>query len=102
MNNNIIKTQQMLNRLCENLKSLRRIFAVSENEMAKKLGISKEALLQIEDGTVPKDLDIEVLIRIYESFGVTPSEMLETDVCQTVYDILAEHGYNNKGLNHKM
>ena len=93
MNNNAIKTQQMLNRLCENLKALRRIFAMSETEMAEKLAMSEEMLAMLESGAVPSNLELEVMIRIYECFGVTPSEMLETDVSQTVYDILAERGY---------
>ena len=99
MNDNVIKSQTMLHRLCENIKALRRIFDLSIDEMASAVGVSKERLQDLESGVIQSDLEIEILIKIHKSFGVTPSEMLETNISQTVYDILSERGYKKDPPN---
>ncbi len=46
-----------------------------QDEMAKMLGISLEELSELEGGIIPKKLDVSLLFKIYDVFGIHPKEM---------------------------
>ena len=73
----------------------------SGREMAEKLGISLGALTTIENGKLPKKLDVSIVIRLHESFGLMPSEIFECDVCDIIQDILKDMGYDGEVLLQK-
>ena len=86
---------------CNNVKALRLIFNLTKREMAEKLGISVGALTTIENGELPKRLDVNIVLRLHECFGLTPSEVFEYDVCDIVRDILKDMGYGGEVLLQK-
>ena len=86
---------------CNNVKVLRLIFKLTKREMAEKLGISLGALTTIENGKLPRKLDVSIVIRLHESFGLTPSEIFECDVCDIIQDILKDMGYDGEVLSQK-
>lgn len=58
---------------CENLKNIRKSYGYSKVKMARLLGIGVKSLSLIESGIIPPRLGCEVLIRITNTFGVSPS-----------------------------
>ncbi len=60
---------------CENIKTIREKTKLSQEEMAKKLGISRYSLSKIERGEIPPKLSCEILFTIHDEFGIAPSEM---------------------------
>lgn len=63
----------------ENIRQIREKNHLSYEEMAKRLGISKKALLSIEDGILPPRLSCAILFRIQREFGVSPKDMFSTN-----------------------
>lgn len=62
--------------LCENIKYLRSITKLSKREMAEKLGIGIKTLSLIEEGIFPQHLRSQMLINIYNNFGILSQDML--------------------------
>ena len=62
--------------LCENIRRLRKSEGLSKNKMAKILGISVKSLNSLEKSIIPKRLGLEVLIRIRNTFGILPKDIL--------------------------
>ena len=60
---------------CKNVKKLRENYGYSKLKMAKILGIGIKSLSLIERGILPPRLKCEVLIRIANHFGISPSDM---------------------------
>lgn len=57
-----------------NIARLRKENGYSRKEMAQLLNISVWRLTQMERGTLPPTTDVELVMRIYEVFGVRPSD----------------------------
>lgn len=86
------------NFFCKNIKFLRVQNRLSKKEMAKKLKIGIKSLSAIENGNIPKRLKVDVLIRIHQVFGASPSLMVFCDLSQRdVYRPCQNNGSNNAG-----
>ncbi len=64
---------------CRNFRYLREISGLSLEEMAKCVGISVYSVKTTEQGRVPRTVNIETLLAIFVSFGVTTSDMFIGD-----------------------
>ena len=62
---------------CDNIYLLRKKQYLSQNEMAKKLGIGVYSLRKLERGELPPRLDSRILWYIYEEFHVLPHQMFK-------------------------
>ena len=60
---------------CENIKAIRKANKLTKGKMAQKLGVDKNDLSNLEKGKVPEDLSVDVLVKIYEHFGVKATKM---------------------------
>ena len=60
-----------------NIVWLRRYYGLSKTRMAKMMGIGVRSLNQIEQGTIPPRLTVEVLFAIQRQFGISPSLLLQ-------------------------
>ena len=69
------KIKREVHLFCENVKALRQRENLSKKEMAKRLGIGVGSLTQLERGTLPPRLRCNVLLKIYNCFGVSPDRM---------------------------
>lgn len=63
---------------CENIRYLRKIYGLSQKEMARRLNISVYMLRLIENGMLSPRLSYKVLYTIEDVFGLSPSAVLET------------------------
>ncbi len=80
--------------LNENIKRLRSARALSQVELAKKLGVSKQCVSNWEnDNVVPS---IDMLIKLAELFGVTTDNLLGLDDKR----YLAINGLSDKQVAH--
>lgn len=64
---------------CKNIRALRKYYNLSKEKMARLLGISVTSLTKIENGKVPDRLSCNILVRIYNIFGIKMSEIF-TDI----------------------
>lgn len=72
--------------LCENLIMLRRANGFSQEEIAEKIEISRQAYAKWENGTtVP---DIEKCLRLAELYGVTVDSLVKTERIDGVQRVL--------------
>lgn len=60
---------------CNNVKLLRTQNSLSKEEMAKICGIDVSNLMQIEQGALPKNTTVEIAIRLYRHFGISPEKL---------------------------
>ena len=76
--------------LNDNIKRLSLSFQISQVELAKKLGVSKQCVSNWEnDNVLPS---IEMLVKLAQIFNVTTDNLLDLDSSETI---------NVKGLNEK-
>ena len=61
--------------LCKNLRELRKTLGLSVKSMAKRLHISAQTLLSLENEKLPPKLSVSFLFRIEEEFGISPKDM---------------------------
>ena len=61
---------------CHNVRWLREHHRLSQTGMAAMLRISVAELEQIEGGSIPEELSIDVLCDIYRYFGVSLSDQM--------------------------
>ena len=61
--------------LCKNLRELRKALGLSVKSMAKRLHISAQTLLSLENEKLPPKLSVSFLFRIEEEFGISPKDM---------------------------
>lgn len=66
--------------LTRNITWLRKTHRFSRKKMAGLLGIRPSTLRQLEKGVLPQQLDIELLFRVQEHFGISPQDLLEHDL----------------------
>lgn len=68
---------------CENVKKLREIEKISKTKMAKKLEISVYQLSKIENGILPPQLDISIVVKISKLYKIEPSRLFKKDFVKT-------------------
>ena len=61
---------------CKNIRFLRKQKGLSMREMAKIMGVSVYTLKKIENDEVPPRLDVGVLFRIQNSYGIKCKELV--------------------------
>lgn len=66
---------EAIGNFCRNLRELRKRLEMSEEEMAKRIGISAGNLQKIEQGTVPPRVTAKTLFLIQTRFGISPSSL---------------------------
>lgn len=72
-------TDQEIAYFCENVRTLRRFFKLSQKEMARTMGIGLYSLRKIESGVLPPRLGMDVLFHLYKGFGVLPHALVSPD-----------------------
>lgn len=68
-----IKKQSLI--FCRNVLILRKENHLTQEKMAKLLGISIHSLRSLENGKIPPRLSCDVIFRIYIFFGVHPRDI---------------------------
>ncbi len=62
---------------CENIRRLRKQYALSKKEMAKRLGIGMRSLEKIERGDIPVRLGCQIIFNASRCFGIRPAALFE-------------------------
>ncbi len=75
--NNFITTQEEIDNFLKNIVYLRNKNNFSKKEMAKKLKISLYSLNIIENGKIPPNLTVELLLNIEKEFDILPSHLFK-------------------------
>ena len=75
-----MKNDEYIKYFCDNIKKLRKRNKLSKGKMAKKLGISRRWISNLEKGKIPPDLTVEILSTIANSFGIKPSQMFSNKI----------------------
>ena len=70
------ENDEQIKNFCANVKTLRKKYGLSKEEMAKILHIGAKSLTIIESGTLPVRLSANIVIQIYRSFGILPSDII--------------------------
>ena len=60
---------------CKNVAFLREKNGIDQEEMASICGISVDELTQIEQGRLPKNLSVEIAIRLYQHFDISVEKL---------------------------
>lgn len=60
---------------CNNVKVLRERNGLSSEKMAEICGITLSSLMLIERGVLPSDLTIDIAIRLYRYFKISPENL---------------------------
>lgn len=60
---------------CQNIRRLREKHRLSKTAMARKLNIGIKSLNALESGIIPPRLGSNIILDIYENFGITPNRM---------------------------
>ena len=63
--------------LCLNVKLLRERHDLTLEEMAERLRVSQKEIMMLEQGVVPEETTVEIVMRIYKCFGITPKAQFE-------------------------
>lgn len=78
-----------LENLIYNLKWLRKELNLSKKQMAKSLGVGVGSLNKMENGVYPPRLKANVLLAVWDNFGIYPSVLLEIRIDENNKDALA-------------
>ncbi len=70
------RTGREIQTLLHNIAWLRKHNGLSQQEMAKLLGVSVLTIKKIESGTLPPRMRVSVLFRIQVHFGISASEQV--------------------------
>lgn len=73
INNSII--QKNLKTICKNIIKIQEFIQMPDDKYAKMIGIGTNSLERIKKGVLPKSVTILTLIRIFEEFGIYPSQL---------------------------
>lgn len=68
-------TDQDILIFCKNVAFIRKKNGIDQEEMASICGISVDELTQIEQGSLPKNLSVEIAIRLYRHFGISVEKL---------------------------
>ena len=64
----------------KNIAYLRTKNNLSKTSMAKIMHVGMQTLNKIENGEIPKKMDIDVFDNVYKAFGIAPHEQLSIDL----------------------
>lgn len=62
---------------CKNIKKLREMYAISEEEMAKICGVQLFELRQLEQGVLPLNTSVDLAVRLYRHFNISPEKLFK-------------------------
>ncbi len=68
-------TDQDFQTFCKNVVFLREKNGLCRKEMASVCGISVDELTQIEQGSLPKNLSVEIAVRLYQHFDISVEKL---------------------------
>ena len=68
-------TDQDMLIFCKNIAFLREKNGIEKKEMASICGISVDELAQIEQGSLPKNLSVEIAVRLYQHFDISVEKL---------------------------
>ena len=68
---------EKLIRIGLNIRKLRRVRDITQDDLAKALKVSRSTIGCIESKTNPYRISIDLLLDITEYFGISPSELFE-------------------------
>lgn len=80
--------------LNENIKRLRQSFQISQVELAKQLGVSKQCVSNWENDNVLPSIDM--LVKLARYFDVSTDSLLDLDSAKTI----SVDGLNDKEISH--
>lgn len=66
----------LVNNFMHNVVYLRKKHGLTENEMARLLGIGTRSMHKLENGIVPPRMNMDALLAIWNCFGITPMTQL--------------------------
>lgn len=64
---------------CSNVINTRKRHQLHHHEMARLMGITIAMLKSIEAGYLPRNVNMRILFRLYDGFGVSPDRWLQPD-----------------------
>ncbi|MBE6702653.1 MAG: helix-turn-helix transcriptional regulator [Ruminococcaceae bacterium] len=62
---------------CRNVKLLRERYDLTLAEMAERLGVSEKEVMMLEQGVIPEETTVEIVMRIDKCFGISPKAQFE-------------------------
>lgn len=68
---------EKLIRIGLNIRKIRRVRDITQDDLAKALKVSRSTIGCIESKTNPYRISIDLLLDITEYFGISPSELFE-------------------------
>lgn len=68
-------TDQDILTFCKNVAFLREKNGIDKDEMASICGVSVDELTQIERGSLPKNLSVEIAIRLFRYFDISVEKL---------------------------
>lgn len=68
-------TNKEISIFCNNVKILRKRNGLNREEMAHICGISVPELIQIEQGSLPKSITVDIAIRLFHYFDISPENL---------------------------
>lgn len=76
----VVNVEKELALFCKNITYLRALYGYSKTEMARLLGISRYTLSKLEQGIIPKKLNIDIFYNIYDVFHILPDRIICADI----------------------
>ncbi len=64
--------------LCQNIKQIRKVYKLTQKEMAQICGTSIYYIQKLEHDILPERFGIDILFNIYDYFGITPAQMFKS------------------------
>ena len=84
MENTLKKQQkQYIKTICSNFQYLRKTYRMTQFTMAKLLHISTYSLRKLEHGQIPPRLNMKIVYRIYDVFGISPQRFFDEQLEDT-------------------
>ena len=74
------ETEKEIQIFLNNVALLRKKHGLSKKAMAKILGIGVASLNKLESGILPPRVTVDVFFRIYNYFGISPTEQLRRPI----------------------
>lgn len=68
-------TDEKIKFFCANVKLLKEQNGLNREEMAEICGIDVPDLIQIEQGYLPKNIKVDIAIRLFRYFNLSPEEL---------------------------
>ena len=68
-------TNKEISIFCNNVKVLRERNKLNKEEMAQICGITVPELMQIEQGSLPSSITVDIAIRLFRHFDISPEKL---------------------------